>query len=110
MKASLLTPKEIQLQLAERVKALRVVRGFTQKELAERAGLSYGTFKLFEQEGKISLERLLQIALVIGRPDGVLALFPEENYTSLDELERLDAAKQKAKRSRYRSKRGKDAT
>lgn len=108
MKPVLFTPKELQLQLSERVKALRVARGFTQKELAERAGLSYGTFKLFEQEGKISLDRLLQIAVVIGKPDGVLALFPEENYASLDELERLDAAKQKVKRSRYRSKRGKD--
>lgn len=109
MKTPLLTPKEIQLQLAERVKALRVARGFTQKELSERAGLSYGTFKLFEQEGRISLDRLLQIALVIGKPDGVFALFPEENYASLDELERLDAAKQKAKRSRHRSKVRKDA-
>lgn len=109
MKTSLLTPKEIQLQLAERVKALRVARGFTQKELADRAGLSYGTFKLFEQEGRISLDRLLQIALVIGKPDGVFALFPEENYASLDELERLDAAKQKAKRSRHRSKGRKDS-
>lgn len=106
MNTSLYTPREIQLQLAERVKALRIAGGFTQKEIAERAGVSYGTYKLFEQEGRISLDRLLSIAVVIGRPGGALALFPEEgSYASLDELERLDAARKTVKRSRYRSKR-----
>lgn len=105
MKTSLYTPHEIQLRLAGRVKALRIAADFTQKELAERAGVSYGTYKLFEQEGRISLDRLLSIAVVIGKLDGILALFPEEeSYTSLDELERLDAARKKI-RSRYRSSR-----
>lgn len=104
MKTSLYTPQEIQLQLADRVRALRIARGLTQKQLAQRAGISYATFKLFEQEGRISLERLLKIALVIGKLDGVLTLFPEETHTSLDELERMDAAKKKIKRSRYQPK------
>ncbi len=107
MSTALHTPNEIQLQLVERVKALRIAKGLTQKQLAERAGVSYGTFKLFERDGRISLDRLLSIAVVIGKPSGILAMFPEESYTSLDELEQLDAARTKLKRSRYRAKGGK---
>ncbi|MCP5506359.1 MAG: helix-turn-helix transcriptional regulator [Chlamydiales bacterium] len=50
-----LTPHEASLLLAERVKELRLAQNLSQKTLADRSGVSYGTIKRFEQTGKISL-------------------------------------------------------
>jgi transcriptional regulator with XRE-family HTH domain len=56
--------------------------------LAKRAGVSYGTLKKFERTGRISLESLLKIALVLDALDDFKALFLKkaESYESLDAL------------------------
>ena len=66
---SLLVPQDIMLAYAKRVRALRIQFGITQKELAQRVGVSEGTIKRFEQTGEIQLRSLLGIALVLGRLD-----------------------------------------
>jgi transcriptional regulator with XRE-family HTH domain len=58
------TPLDIRRALARRVKALRLGRGWTQQEVAERAGLALPTCRIFERSGRISLDRLLKLAIV----------------------------------------------
>ena len=57
---------EIATQLAGRLRDRRLHRGWTQGELASRAGIRPATYVLFERTGKISVLRLLRILEVLG--------------------------------------------
>jgi len=61
------TPSEVSKDLALRHKLLRKKLRLTQKEMAERSGVSLGSLKRFENTGKISLETLLKLAHLSGR-------------------------------------------
>ena len=74
--------------LARRVKALRLERGWTQQETAERAGLALPTYRVFERSGHISLERLLKLAVVLDARAGFDHLFSPGPAQSLADLER----------------------
>lgn len=56
---------EVALELAQRVRARRLRRGWTQAELSARAGLKPATYVLFERTGRISLIRLLKVLEVL---------------------------------------------
>ena len=81
------TPLEIRRALARRVKALRLERGWTQQEVAERAGLALATYRIFERSGRISLDRLLKLALIFEARSGFDQLFAPKPVRSLAELE-----------------------
>lgn len=86
---NLLTPYELMLKIAQRVKEKRLFLNFTQKSLSERSGVSLGTLKKFEGTGKISLESLLQLALVLDALKEFATLFQPkemESYSTLNEL------------------------
>lgn len=87
MSLSLYTPAEIALELADRVRDRRLARGWTQAELAERAGLALPTLKLFEQTGQISLDRLLRIASALGALEDFRTPFAPPPPRSLEEIE-----------------------
>lgn len=61
------TPLEQSKAIAERHKLLRKKLRLSQKEMAERSGVSLGSLKRFENTGKISLEALLKLAHLSGR-------------------------------------------
>lgn len=82
-----LTPSEAAILLAQRVKELRLSQNLSQKTLADRSGVSYGTIKRFEQTGKISLESLLKLSLILGVLDEVSSLFiTKQKPKSMKEL------------------------
>ncbi|MDT8437332.1 MAG: helix-turn-helix transcriptional regulator [Gemmatimonadota bacterium] len=81
-------PQDIARVLARRVKVLRLDRGWTQRELAERAGVALATYRRFERTGRISLERLLRLALVLDALGGFHQLFVRPPAQSLEEMER----------------------
>ncbi|TVP75147.1 MAG: helix-turn-helix domain-containing protein [Gemmatimonadales bacterium] len=81
-------PDEMARTLANRVKALRLQRGWTQAELAERAGIALSTYRVFERHGRISLVRLLRLAIVLDSRAGFDRLFAPAPARSLAELER----------------------
>lgn len=96
------TPPEIAGSVAQRVRELRLRRGWTQAEIAERAGISRLTYRAFERTGKISLERLLSIAIALGRAgewDDVFALHPEG---TLDDLDVARPGRKRGSRARER--------
>ncbi len=75
---------EVMLDLAVRVRALRLAENITQKALAGRVGVAVGTIKRFEKTGEIQLNHLLRIALVFGRLDEFDRLFcPPDKPASL---------------------------
>jgi transcriptional regulator with XRE-family HTH domain len=85
------TPREIARTLAMRVRALRLHRGWTQQEAAERAGLTLASYRRFERTGSISLERLLKLAIMLNAYAGLDQLFAPPPARTLAELEKLDA-------------------
>lgn len=62
---NLITPHEMLELIAEKVKAKRLFLNLSQQTLSSRSGVSYGVIKKFERTGKISLESLLKLALVL---------------------------------------------
>ena len=62
---SLKTHSELARELADRLRQRRLRRGWTQAEMAERAGLKPPTYVLFERTGRISLLRLLKVLEVL---------------------------------------------
>jgi transcriptional regulator with XRE-family HTH domain len=59
------TPSEVAISIAKRAKDKRLSLNLSQQTLANRSGVSLGSLKKFEQSGKISLESLLKIALIL---------------------------------------------
>lgn len=92
------TPLEAAADIAQRVRAERLGRGWTQPQLAQRAGLSVATYRLFEHSGKISLHRLLAIVSALGRLgewDALLRPAP----TSIDALDPRRPVRQRGRRA-----------
>lgn len=57
--------QEMEKDIASRVKTKRLSLDLSQKTLSERSGVSLSVIKKFERSGKISLESLLKLALVL---------------------------------------------
>lgn len=76
---------DVLLGLAERARALRVLRRLRQEELAERAGVGVMTVRRFEKTGRASMENVLRIAFALRAEAGFEALFQAPKYRTLDE-------------------------
>lgn len=81
------TPTEIAKTLAQRHKLLRKKLHLSQKEMAERSGVSLGSLKRFENTGKISLEALLKLAHLTGRLKDFDSIFQTDD--GFDKVEQL---------------------
>ena len=71
--------------LASRFKVYRKKAKLTQLELADRSGVPYGTVKLFERTGRISLKHLWMLASAVGC-DGQLDLLFSAPPLTADDL------------------------
>lgn len=92
------TPIELAKDISKRAKQNRLHLNLTQKELAERSGVSFGSLKRFEQKGEISLKHLLQIAIVLRSAGEFESLFKRQRYQSID-----DVIREKSKKERRRA-------
>jgi len=80
------TWKEINNEVASNVQKLRKRKKISQKELAERSGVSLGSIKRFEQTGEISLQSLTKIAIALRAENEMEALFTHPNFESIEEI------------------------
>ncbi len=86
-KLTLQSPSDIAKMLADRAKALRLLRNWTQATLAERAGVTAASYRRFETSGKASLELVLKVAHALARLEEFDQLFQPPSARSIDELE-----------------------
>lgn len=82
---SVLTEQKVISDLILRFKKRRKEAGLTQKELASRSGVSYGSIRRFELSGDISFASLLKLASVVGCLSDFNELF---KYQIVKELRR----------------------
>jgi transcriptional regulator with XRE-family HTH domain len=82
------TPDSVMKNLCKRFQDKRLEFDLTQEGLASKSGVSLGSIKRFETSGKISLESLLKISLVLDCLNGFqhIAKKNEEKYSSIKEL------------------------
>lgn len=80
------TPKEIQMQIAQNVRAVRKRRKISQKALSEKSGVSLGSVKRFETSGEISLHALIKIAIALDMDDALIHLFEDVPFLSIEEI------------------------
>lgn len=70
-----LTEEKVIENLVNRVIARRKELKITQKDLALKSGVSYGSIRRFETTGEISLKSLIQIAKVLNSLEDFNELF-----------------------------------
>lgn len=88
MSLMLSTPKEITIMMGQRVRARRLERGWSQSELAARAGIALSTLKVCERAGQVSLPRLVRIMTALGRLADFETVLTASAPASLDAMER----------------------
>ena len=107
MAVYLITVQEVQAGIAARYKARRLAMNLTQRELAERSGVTFSSLKRFEREGLIALDSLLNLALVLNCLDDFDKLAadspPISATQSLDALLATPALRRRATGSKGRS-------
>ena len=86
-KLTLTGPSDIAMALAGRIKALRLLRGWTQATLARRAGVTAASYRRFETTGKASLELVLKVAHAMSRLEEFDQLLQPPPARSIEELE-----------------------
>jgi transcriptional regulator with XRE-family HTH domain len=80
------TPPELTQALGVRIRARRLGFGWGQAEAADRAGVSYRTWRRMETEGKASIDDLVRAAIALRCEQDLKALFPKPAAISMDAL------------------------
>ena len=81
------TPVEINMGIAKRVRALRKRRKISQAKMSELSGVSLGSLKRFESTGEISLLSLTKIANALGVQSELKGLFADVPFLTIEEVE-----------------------
>lgn len=76
--------KELTAEIAGRVRRQRIAFRMRQEDLAQRAGVSTQTVKLFEKGGNVSYENALRILIALGYGRDLLGLLEVPHYPSID--------------------------
>ena len=89
------TPNLIMSGIAQRVKQRRLEKGWTQKMLAAKAGLSLPSYRRFESSGEISVRSLVMLAFALDMTDEFETLFSSKTYQSIDDIVKSEQTKQR---------------
>lgn len=85
--------------IGQQLKRLRLAKGLTQEELAEKSGVAVSTLKLLEAKGSGSIQRLIRVAIVLGVDGELRELFSQTG--AMDSIEAVKRSeRQRAPRRR----------
>jgi len=93
----LLTSKEIQVDISNKIKLLRLKLNITQDSFAQSIGISKPTYMRFENGGEGSFENFIRIMQGTGRIFELENILKMENYSP---IEAFETAKKKPLRQR----------
>ncbi len=77
-------PKELCMELAKRLTAIRLQKTWTRELLAKNASINVHTLKRFERTGQISLERLIAIAQALDNTQEIERLFKPRHRVDVE--------------------------
>ena len=77
-------PKELCMELAKRLTAIRLQKTWTRETLAQQANINVHTLKRFERTGQISLERLVAIAQTLDSDQEIERLFKPRHRVDVE--------------------------
>lgn len=81
-----LLPGQRKMEVARRARERRKRIGLTQVELAQKAGVSLGSLRRFEQTGDISFASLVSLCYALGCADELDGLFSKPAYRTIQEV------------------------
>ena len=82
----LMLPGQAKQSVAQREKRRRKRLGYTQAQLAQKAGMSLGSLRRFEQTGDISFSSLVSLCYALGCAIDLEGLFSAPAYRSIEEV------------------------
>lgn len=80
------SPKDINTEIAHRLRLRRKEQKISQAELSALSGVSLGSIKRFERIGEIYLSSLVKIAFALGCEGDFDSLFAKKRYASIQEV------------------------
>ncbi|MCK5293646.1 MAG: helix-turn-helix transcriptional regulator [Arcobacteraceae bacterium] len=99
----LLTIKDISKDISNKIKKIRIVQNYTQREFALKAGVTLSTYRTFEKSGQGSFETFIKIIGALGRINELDKMLILETFSP------IEAFQQKKKPERQRVKNGNKA-
>ena len=81
--SSTISPQELEEELGESFRALRLQKNLDQKTLSERAGVSLSALKHLESGQGAAIKTLVRIARALGRQDWILGVAPQVSINPL---------------------------
>lgn len=95
-------PTEILGTLGARLRAQRLAQALSQRELAQRAGMSLGALRNLEHDGQCSLETLIRVVQALGLVEEMEDLFILRRR-SIAQMEQAEVASQRQRAPRRKS-------
>ncbi len=96
----LYTQNEIIEILAKKIENSRIRKDITQKELAQKAGITYGSYRNFLDIQKISLKNFLSILHVLGLMSEIEELTKIEKPKTIEELKKSKEVKKRVRKGK----------
>ena len=75
-------------EIGKRIKEIRVTHSMTQKEMAEKAGVSTKTVERIESGENVKIENLLNVLRILNFLQNINLLVPEQEFLSVEEKEK----------------------
>lgn len=92
------TDQEMLGELAGKCREIRLRQNMTQQDVAERAGIAVRSYRRFEQEGQISLERFVAVIRALNRFPELESLLNAPPITDIRELDHPAPQRKRARR------------
>ena len=89
---------ELLQELVERCRSSRLRQNMTQRETADRAGITLSTYRRFEQTGQLSLERFVAVLHALNQVEALEQLLIPPPVQDLSELNATKATRQRARK------------
>lgn len=83
--------EEVCAELGQRIRAQRLTQGISQRDLADRAGVSYGTVRNIETTGQASMDSFIRIVHSLGLISELDPLF-KLRVRSIADMEKAQVA------------------
>lgn len=92
------TENQILERLAKRLKDYRIRKSFTQKDLAEKSGVSLASIQKIEQGKSVSFNLLLAVLRSLRLLNNLEALVPDVSISPIELLKEQGAKKQRVRK------------